>query len=188
MARQTEIGDSIYLFQQNGGQRPRLMVQGHGETTFFDSHFDSQDTLCFYAPHGYVLRAAPANLYQGLARPFETNDQGRVHDYYLSKSQGWHKSANIFTGFANIDTAINRLRDPVNVSLDISYQQIMAFIDGGQCPFDVATVRNRLIWSSDVKLSALLAAIRKHGLLYTEVHCMFCRGSGAAYIPVGGVG
>jgi hypothetical protein len=164
------------------------MVQGHGDSTFFDSHFDSQDTLCFYAPHGHVLRAAPANLYQGLAQPYETNDPGRVHDYYLCKSQGWHKSENTFTGLANADTAINRLRDPVNVRLSISYQQIMAYIDGGQCPFDVATIRNRLISSSEVKLSELLAAIRHAGLLYTEVHCMFCRGSGAAHTPVGGVG
>jgi hypothetical protein len=129
MAMQIEVGHSIYLVRSAGGAKSQLMVWTHGDRPFFATKIRRPAgctyNVHFYAPDGRTLHAKPINLITGRATPCEalTIAAGKIPDHVLSKSQGWHRSENDFTGFATLDTLINWLRNPQEINKSLSYEE-----------------------------------------------------------------
>jgi hypothetical protein len=182
----TPVAENFYLFK-SPISTPACLLSAHGGHDR-ERHFQvpAGVTVNFYALHGFILQDPGTALLNAQVKPKESiTGPASCHDYSLSKYQGRHNKAG--ESYSSISVQVQSTAQARTAAqskyvqaatqsapdwkVSVIRQQVTS-----QNPINIVTVRNRF-GAGDIRLSALINAVRGAFPTITIFHCSFCRSS-----------
>ncbi|GAA4651798.1 hypothetical protein GCM10023116_40820 [Kistimonas scapharcae] len=176
------LGSHIYLFKDDSGTRAdHLLITSHGTSPLTNNllFVPEWTTLYFYNPPDTKLCGIENwDILSGRINYFEKRKpHDVVYNYLLSKYQS--KSDTETYESISSDIELNRLSFDIIAgtnkhSAELRKRTLQKNINIKK--FDILTIRKRLLGHLPyITLNDVLTTLMKHGHIYTNIHCSFCR-------------